>query len=45
MKDVTAPVFLVLNKIDRAAESGFCCRAWSSIRTLHDFAEYFLVSA
>lgn len=45
LKDVTAPVFLVLNKIDRVHDKNALLPRLEQYRTLRDFAEYFPVSA
>jgi len=44
-RSVQAPAFLVLNKIDRIADKRELLPLIESYRALHDFAEYFPVSA
>jgi len=45
VKNLSSPVFLVLNKIDRAADRAKLLPILDAYRALHDFAEYFPVSA
>ena len=45
LRDVTAPVFLVLNKVDRVQDKNALLPRLEQYRTLRDFAEYFPVSA
>jgi GTP-binding protein Era len=45
VKGVKAPVFLVLNKIDRLANKSLVLPILEKYQSLHDFAEYFSISA
>ena len=45
VKSAETPVFLVLNKVDRVSPKTLLLERIEQYKTLHDFAEYFTVSA